>query len=87
MTQDNFGQKVMKLLNTSSETFMLIALVSLFVLPVVIAKNLEPVVKSSVSQNINEVQNVAAIPASDDQVLGVSTSTAVIAEKESLQTI
>jgi hypothetical protein len=40
-------QKIGKYLNTSSETFMLIALVSLFALPFVIAANLEPIVKES----------------------------------------
>jgi hypothetical protein len=77
MHKDNFFQKASNLLNTSSETFMLIALVSLFVLPVVMAKNLEPVVKNayqgptitSVSQPVTEAET---------NVLGISAENAVV---------
>jgi len=42
-----FLQKLTGVLNASSTTFMLIALVSLFVIPIVIAQNLEPVLETS----------------------------------------
>lgn len=42
-------QKISEILNASSETFMLVALVSLFALPFVIGANIEPVVKGSES--------------------------------------
>ncbi len=83
MQKTNIFQKIADLLNTSSETFMLIALVSLFVLPIVMAKNLEPVVKSayqpSVVPNVQSVANNETVsPESisegqSNNVLGVST--------------
>jgi hypothetical protein len=42
-------QKIGTIFNTSSETFMLIALISLFAFPFAIAKNLEPAVKEAQS--------------------------------------
>jgi hypothetical protein len=84
----SFLQKVGVVLNTSSETFMLIALVGLFALPFVIAKNLEPVVRennatsraiirtntASVEEDEAPVAQVdePAVPANTN-VLGVST--------------
>lgn len=56
-------QKVSRLLNTSSETCMLIALIALFALPFVIASNLEPMVKDaekSASAPFPTVQNSTA---------------------------
>lgn len=50
MEYKNIIQKVIRLMNVSSETFMLIALVSLFVMPIAIAKNLEPIVISEKSK-------------------------------------
>lgn len=78
MQNENIMKKVIKLLNTSSETFMLIALVSLFVLPVVLAKNLEPVVKTSYQKELNSIQqtqSVAEVDATNTngEVLGIST--------------
>lgn len=77
MQNENTMKKVIKLLNTSSETFMLIALVSLFVLPVVLAKNLEPVLKTSYQKELNSIQqtqNIAETDTSDKgDVLGAST--------------
>lgn len=50
MQNQSFFKKIGRLLNVSSETFMLIALVSLFVMPIAIAKNLEPIVLSEESR-------------------------------------
>jgi hypothetical protein len=58
MQNQTFLQKVANILNASSKTFMLIALVSLFVLPVVIAKNLEPVVRAD---GINDLPRITMI--------------------------
>ncbi len=58
--KQNFLQKLGAILNTSSETFMLIALVGLFAMPFVIAKNLEPVVRESeASANRAVIRNTA----------------------------
>jgi hypothetical protein len=40
-------QNLNRILNTSSQTFMLVALIGLFALPFVIAKNLEPAVRQA----------------------------------------
>lgn len=50
MQNQTFLQKIGRLINVSSETFMLIALISLFVMPIAIAKNLEPIVLSEESK-------------------------------------
>lgn len=47
MNTKKYLQKLEALLNTSSTTFMLVALVCLFVIPVVIAQSLDPVIESS----------------------------------------
>jgi len=76
MQNQTFLQKIGGLLNTSSETFMLIALVSLFVIPVVIAQNIEPVVDNSVTQPtaIRVYDNNSAKEADVPAVAGISTS-------------
>lgn len=79
MQNENLLQKIVNLLNTSSQTFMLIALVSLFVLPIVMAKNIEPVVKSaykpSVTSLVTDTQIEDTVAKQEDSnVLGVSTS-------------
>lgn len=45
--QSSNYQSVVRVLNTSSETFMLVALIALFALPFVIASNLEPAVRDA----------------------------------------
>ena len=79
-------QKIGKIFNTSSETFMLIALVSLFALPFAIAKNLEPAVKEAQSTaqitrprvaQLNEAVKTAStqdevVPTKDPNVLGAN---------------
>lgn len=80
-------QTLHNLLNTSSETFMLVALISLFALPFVIASNLEPAVKQAedVAKSAptarytlpqDDTATVAQLPGSDkaeQKVLGVET--------------
>lgn len=49
MQSSKLIKKINEILNASSESFMLIALISLFAFPIVIAKSLEPVVASEES--------------------------------------
>lgn len=90
--------KVSGILNTSSETFMLIALIGLFAMPFVIAKNLEPVVRQSESSSggtartivreYDNSQSLADNGSDRPDVLGVSTSTdPVVVETKELSII
>jgi hypothetical protein len=77
-------------MSTSSETFMLVALIGLFSIPFVIASNLEPIVKQSetnrpsealvIPNSVEESTQVAAVnpTTAEQQVLGVQTSTTVL---------
>lgn len=70
-------QKVSDVLHTSSQTFMLIALVSLFAIPMVIATNIEPMVRvepSSVNYNYAYVPQTPTKVAevTDNNVLGAT---------------
>jgi hypothetical protein len=49
MQSSKFVKKINQILNASSESFLLLALISLFAFPIVIAKSLEPVVASEES--------------------------------------
>lgn len=73
MTNNKSGfQKLSEILNASSETFMLIALVSLFAIPFVIGANIEPVVKTAESVADRPVRAI---------VRDMSTSTLAMTEE------
>lgn len=99
--EQSYFQKFINLLNTSSQTVMLIALVSLFAMPVVIAKNLEPMVRDSsevekapvviehVDSVAKAVDNSIVPTATNSNVLGATTEKSIfesITESDSLKT-
>lgn len=77
MKTQNKLKSAHKLLNTSSETFMLIALIGLFALPFVVGKNLEPVVKEAEDQARNyrpSVQTVEPPVANNSNIVIATTN-------------
>ncbi len=75
MQSSKFIRKINEILNASSESFMLVALISLFALPVVISKSLEPLVASeeSVVSIPTIVHYTDKVPDQDGQLASVGT--------------
>lgn len=93
--KESILKKINMVLNTSSETFMLIALIGLFAMPIIISKSLEPIVQEANTKNYTVApiaQNNESLSFNpkeiNNNVLGAETSAIpvdVVVNEESLK--